>query len=52
MVGADVDKARIAPAKRSSITLTHHSLRQFWAVTQPPGPPLNYWPEILGKYSL
>lgn len=42
----------IAPTKRSSITLIHHPLRQFWVVTQPPSPPLNNWPEILGKYSL
>jgi len=42
----------IAPTKRSSITLVHHPLRQFWAITQPPSPPLNNWPEILGKYSL
>lgn len=42
----------IAPTKRSSITLIHHPLRHFWAVTQPPSPPLNIWPEILGKYSL
>lgn len=42
----------IAPTKRSAITLIHHPLRQFWVVTQPPGPPLNHWPEILGKYSL
>ena len=30
----------------------HHPLRQFWVVTQPPSPPLNHWPKILGKYSL
>jgi hypothetical protein len=42
----------IAPTKRSSITLIHHPLRQFWAVTQAPAPPLNTWPEILGNYSL
>jgi hypothetical protein len=42
----------IFPTKRSSITLIHHPLRQFWAVTQPPTPPLNIWPEILGNYSL
>jgi hypothetical protein len=42
----------IAPTKRSSITLIHHPLRQFWAVSQPPAPPGNLWPEILGKYSL
>jgi hypothetical protein len=29
----------IAPTKRSSITLLHHPLRQFWVVTQPPSPP-------------
>lgn len=42
----------IAPTKKSSITLIHHPRRHFWAVTQPPEPPLNTWPEILGKYSL
>jgi len=42
----------IAPTKRSTITLIHHPLRHFWVVTQPPAPPLNNWPEILGKYSL
>jgi hypothetical protein len=43
---------QIAPTKRPSITLIHHPLRQFWAVAQPPSPPLNNWPEILGNYSL
>ncbi len=42
----------IAPTKRAAITLIHHPLRQFWVVTQPPSPPLNNWPESLGKYSL
>ena len=42
----------IAPTQRSNITLIHHPLRQFWAVPQPPVPPLNTWPEILGNYSL
>ena len=42
----------IAPTKQSSITLIHHPLRQFWAVSESPRPPLNIWPEILGKYSL
>ena len=42
----------IAPTKRSAITVIHHPRRQFWAVTQPPSPPRNIWPEILGKYSL
>ena len=42
----------IAPTQRAAITLIHHPRRQFWAVTQPPSPPLNNWPEILGKFSL
>jgi hypothetical protein len=42
----------ISPTKRSRITLIHHPLRQFWAVTQAPTPPLNSWPDILGNYSL
>lgn len=42
----------IALTKRSSITLIHHSLRQFRAASQPPAPPFNLWPEILRKYSL
>ncbi|NBV24744.1 MAG: hypothetical protein EBS05_22855, partial [Proteobacteria bacterium] len=42
----------IAPTQRATITLIHHPLRQFWAVTQPPSPPLNNWPEILGKFAL
>jgi hypothetical protein len=42
----------IAPTQRAAITLIHHPLRQFWAITQPPSPPLNNWPEIPGKYSL
>jgi hypothetical protein len=37
---------------RGAITLIHHPLRQFWAVTQPPLPPQNNWPETLGNYSL
>ena len=42
----------IAPTKRDTVTLIHHPLRQFWAVAQPPAPPQNTWPEILGNYSL
>ena len=42
----------IAPTQRLTITLIHHPQRQFWAVTQPPLPPQNTWPEILGNYSL
>jgi hypothetical protein len=43
---------QIAPTKRSTVTLIHHPLRQFWAVAEPPLPPQNGWPEILGNYSL
>lgn len=42
----------IAPTGRSSVTLIHHPQRQFWVVTQPPSPPLNHWPDILGQFSL
>jgi hypothetical protein len=42
----------IAPTQRATITLIHHPLRRFWVVTQPPSPPHNTWPEILGNYSL
>lgn len=42
----------IAPTKRVAVTLIHHPLRRFWAVAQPPAPPQNSWPEILGSYSL
>jgi hypothetical protein len=42
----------IAPTQQAAITLIHHPRRHFWAVAQPPKPPLNIWPEILGKYSL
>jgi hypothetical protein len=42
----------IAPTKRSSSTLIHHPRRHFWVVAQPTKPPLNNWPEILGKSSL
>lgn len=42
----------IASTQCATITLIHHPLRQFWAVTQPPRPPHNHWPEILGNYSL
>ena len=42
----------IAPTARHNVTLIHHPQSQFWIVSQPPQPPLNSWPEILGKYSL
>ena len=43
---------RIALTNRSSVTIIHHPNRQFWVVSKPPAPPLNSWPDILGKYSL
>jgi hypothetical protein len=42
----------IAYTKRSTVGLIHHPQRQFWVVCQPPLPPQNGWPEILGKFSL
>lgn len=42
----------IAPTARQAITLIYHPDAQFWAVDQPPAPPLNRWPKILGKFSL
>ncbi len=42
----------LAPTKRATVTLIDHPLRQFWAVAEPPRPPQNNWPEILGSYSL
>jgi len=42
----------IAATKRPTVTLIHHPVRQFWVTTQPPLPPENTWPEILGNYSL
>jgi hypothetical protein len=42
----------IAPTQRASVTLIYHPQRQFWVIDQPPAPPLNNWPEILGNYSL
>jgi hypothetical protein len=42
----------IAYTKRSTVSLIYHPQRQFWVVCQPPFPPQNGWPEILGKFSL
>jgi hypothetical protein len=42
----------IAPTARKAVTLIYHPDRQFWVVDQPPAPPLNRWPTILGKFSL
>lgn len=42
----------ISATVRQTVTLMHHPLSQFWIVSQPPQPPQNRWPEILGKFSL
>jgi len=42
----------IAPTARQTVTLIYHPDCQFWIVAQSPVPPLNRWPDILGKFSL
>ena len=42
----------ISATAQHRVTLIHHPLTQFWVVAQPPKPPLNRWPDILGKFSL
>ena len=42
----------ISATARHTVTLIHHPQSQFWVVSQPPQPPLNRWPDILGKFSL
>lgn len=42
----------ISPTQRHTVTLIHHPQSQFWIVSQPPLPPANRWPDILGKFSL
>jgi hypothetical protein len=42
----------ISATARRTVTLIHHPENQFWVVSQPPQPPLNRWPDILGKFSL
>ena len=42
----------ISATARQTVTLIHHPQSQFWVVSQPPKPPQNRWPEILGKFSL
>jgi hypothetical protein len=42
----------ISPTARHTVTLIYHPLTQFWVVPHPPHPPLNRWPDILGKFSL
>ena len=42
----------ISATARHTVTLIHHPHSQFWVVSQPSRPPLNRWPDILGKFSL
>ncbi|MFM8420822.1 MAG: hypothetical protein ACKOEQ_11955 [Verrucomicrobiota bacterium] len=42
----------IAPTPRKTLSIIHHPGRPFWVVTEPPAPPANRWPEVLGKYTL
>ena len=42
----------ISATARKTVTIIHHPLSQFWVVSQPPKPPQNCWPDILGKFSL
>jgi len=42
----------ISATARKTVTIIHHPQRQFWIVAQPPQPPQNRWPDILGKFSL
>ena len=42
----------ISPTARHTVTLIYHPLNQFWVVSHPPQPPLNRWPDILGRFSL
>jgi hypothetical protein len=42
----------ISATTRKTVTIIHHPLSQFWVVSEPPQPPQNRWPDILGKFSL
>ena len=42
----------ISATARKTVTIIHHPHSQFWVVSQPPKPPQNRWPDILGKFSL
>ena len=42
----------ISATARQTVTIIHHPHTQFWIVSQPPKPPQNRWPDILGKFSL
>jgi hypothetical protein len=42
----------VSATARKTVTIIHHPQSQFWVVPQPPKPPQNRWPDILGKFSL
>jgi hypothetical protein len=42
----------ISATARKTVTIIHHPHSQFWVVSQPPKPPQNRWPDILGKFAL
>lgn len=42
----------IGATARRTVTIIHHPQSQFWIVPQPPQPPDNRWPDILGRFSL
>jgi len=42
----------ISATARKTVTIIHHPNSQFWVVSQPPKPPQNRWPDILGKFTL
>ena len=42
----------ISATARHTVTLVPHPQSQFRVVSQPPRPPLNRWPHILGQFSL
>jgi hypothetical protein len=41
----------IAHTLRKTVSIIHHPGRPFWVVTEPPAPPENRWPEVLGEES-
>ena len=51
-VDFDGRSGAIAPTLRKTVGIIHHPGRPFWVVTEPPAPPANRWPEVLGKYTL
>ena len=42
----------IWPTRRKTVGIVHQPGRPFWSVAEPPTPPENRWPEVLGKVCL